>query len=179
MSAARSVTAEELLEERRPWRFTFPTAELEGCESALLLFCSGRLGAYDGIWIWEAGLKDVTGVDFDDTTLGLMAAIYPGWTFYLEDAWGFAHTADRRWDVVVADPPVDKAPIAATSARLWGSLAEKVLILGGGAQDAPLLGEDDGLKVVDRVCRTDYARVLGDDAPATEHEGGWFWTVCR
>ena len=87
--------------------FTFPRHLIERCSSALLLFCSGRMGASDGHWIAEQGLTDVTCVDWDAATLEPFADEYPATWHYVEaDVFEWMERdRGRRWDIVSADAP--------------------------------------------------------------------------
>lgn len=85
----------------------FPREILDGVESALILFASGRGGAADGRWFAEAGIKNVTLVDWDATTLGPMRAKAPkSWRSICADIRQF-ESINRlsQWDHVSADPP--------------------------------------------------------------------------
>lgn len=84
----------------------FPRELLDECSSALLLFCSGRMGAADGHWVREAGLTDVTAVDWDADTLEPYADAYPvDWDYVEDNVFEFVEKVDRRWDIVSADAP--------------------------------------------------------------------------
>lgn len=86
----------------------YPRHLLDECASGLLLFCSGRGGAADGHWFREAGLTDVTCVDWDEKTLEPFQAAYPSdWTYVHENAFNFMDRWHDRggWDIVSADPP--------------------------------------------------------------------------
>lgn len=90
----------------------FPRDVLVGVESALILFASGRGGATDGRWFAEAGIDNVTLVDWDSETLGPMKARSPeNWTSLCVDVRRFENiNRSSKWDHVSADPPSQLAP---------------------------------------------------------------------
>lgn len=104
--------------------YAFPTSLLDGCESALLLFASGRMGAADGYWLQEAGIDDVWCVDHDPATLVPFAAAYPAEWRYLE-ADAFAFFPDRVFDLVSVDAPSQFAPHLLTWLPRWCGFASR------------------------------------------------------
>lgn len=104
----------------------YPKHLLERCESGLLLFCSGRMGAADGHWFREAGLTAVICVDWDAKTLVPFACSYPSeWRYVEADAFEWARLQTRRWDIVSADVPSQWADRLQETLPLWCSLAER------------------------------------------------------
>lgn len=86
--------------------FAFPHGLLRNCSSALLLFCSGRMGAADGHWVREYGLEEVLCIDWDASTLEPFAAAYPAeWNYLQDDVWEHVWSEQDRWDIVSADMP--------------------------------------------------------------------------
>lgn len=152
----------EDIQANRHWREVFPLEALEGCFSALLLFCAGaQLGAYDGIRVREAGLRDVTAVDKNGAQLKRMRALYPReWTFKEADAWEFSEQAERQWDFVSVDPPTDLAGDVAMAIDLWAGLAAHSLIVGANAEI---------------TSPQDFSSL--ELRKRSEFEGGWYWHV--
>jgi hypothetical protein len=147
----------------------YPRELLRDCESALLAFCSGRMGAADGHWVREAGLHDVVCVDWDSETLEPFAQSYPDeWRYVLRDAFEYAQHCTRTFDLVSADMPSQYELRMLGSMALWCSLACKYVTatvmkscLTGGGWWIP-----EGWKIRELVKRN-------------EHEDGrvWMWLV--
>jgi 16S rRNA G966 N2-methylase RsmD len=157
------VVAIEEIRENANWREVFPRDALDGCTSALLLFCAAKLGAYDGVRVLERGITDVTAVDKHAGYLRAMRELYPReWDFVQADAWEFTAQASRTWDFVSVDPPTDLAEQVAEDLDLWAALAERSLIVGTHES----LDPPEGFEVVELLRRS-------------EHEGGWHWLVLR
>lgn len=152
----------------------YPVEVLDGCDSGLLLFCSGRLGITDGHWFAQAGLTDVTAVDWDAATLEPFAEQYPGWWHYVkEDAFQYAWEARRNWDIVSVDAPSQYAPQLVEHIPLWLALATKRATLTlyrhcfvGVPTVDELPDPPDGWRY-DRLIRR------------SEFRGGIYWLVCE
>lgn len=141
---------------------TFPCALLDGKRTALVLFAAGFHGKQDAFWVAEAGLV-ATCVDSDEVLLGEMAVLYPAeWRFQLADAYEYAASTRRTWDVVTVDCPSGQFARASSSVAVWCSCARSAVVLGTGIRttvDAP-----DGWYVSGRRRRSAY-------------DGGVYWTV--
>lgn len=108
----------------------FPRQLLGWCSSALLAFCSGRMGAADGHWIREAGLLDVTCVDWDEKTLIPFADEYPvDWRYFQADAFEWVEGCGRSFDIVSADLPSQYADRMLESVPLWTGVAERFVTM--------------------------------------------------
>lgn len=108
---------------------TYPRHLLADCDSALLLFCSGRMGAADGHWVREAGLTDVTCVDWDEKTLEPFAAEYPAeWVYQQADVFAWTHGQTRTWDLVSADAPSQHAALLPHMLPIYCSRASKYVV---------------------------------------------------
>lgn len=107
----------------------FPKALLAECSSVVLLFCSGRMGAADGFWVREAGLVDVTAVDWDEKTLEPFRARYPEeWSYARADVFEWVKEQERRWDLVSADAPSQWDSRFAETLPAYCSLAERFVV---------------------------------------------------
>lgn len=148
--------------------YAFPRELLAVCESALLLFCSGRMGAADGHWVREAGLVDVTCVDWDAETLDPFSDEYPAaWEYVHEDAWRFAgELAGRRWDFVSADMPSQYAGQLREALPLFCALATKYATV-------TLANVGPGAVVIPDA--PDGWRYVGDPIWRNEYHGRRFW----
>jgi hypothetical protein len=149
--------------------FTYPRHLLEGCRSALLLFASGRMGAADGRWVQEAGLEDVTAVDWDRKTLEPFSEVYPAcWDYVEADVREFVGIAGRRWDVVSADAPSQMADELPDLLPRYCELANRYVV-------ATLAVTGDGEPVVPpSPAGWSY---LGEPVYRAEFEGRRFWWV--
>lgn len=143
---------------------SFPVTLLSDCSSALLLFGCGKGGEYDGRYVRDAGVTDVTVVDHHRGLISAMRPSYPDeWLFVRADAWRFARSCRRRFDLVSVDPP--SGPISRTSTLdvvLWAGLAERHLLIGHGVDMSPV--PPRGWELRECIQRSGYL-------------GGWFWTV--
>jgi hypothetical protein len=87
----------------------FPTGAIKGKRNVLCLFCANFYGRSDVIHVHGAAPDSVTLVDNDAVRIERMKRIYPAdWTFFCGDYREFlqqAAAAERRFDLVVADPP--------------------------------------------------------------------------
>lgn len=109
---------------------SYPRHLLEGHRDALVLFAGGFYGRQDAFWIAEAGLQ-ATCVDIRPKNLGVMSLIYPGgWEFVEADAFNYASTATRQWDVVSIDCPSGSFDLCAELMPLWCRLARHAIVLG-------------------------------------------------
>jgi hypothetical protein len=113
----------------------YPRELLEECNSVLLAFCSGRMGAADGHWVRQAGIKDVTCLDWDEKTLEPFRAEYPSeWTYVQADAFQWAedkawgNSEAFQWDLVSADMPSQYADRMVDSLSLWCALARRYVV---------------------------------------------------
>lgn len=139
----------------------FPGALLRGRKDALVLFAAGFLGKQDALWVAEAGLT-ATCVDTDAKLLRTMEGMYPsGWEFVEADAYTFAETTDRQWDVVSLDCPSNQFQRCADHAPTWCRIAKHAVILGTGLHT--LVKAPAGWKVTDHRKRSNYL-------------GGVWWT---
>lgn len=142
---------------------SYPVELLEHCDTALVLFASGFLGAQDGIFIADAGIA-ATCVDIRENLLDEMAAVYPAsWEFVAADAFEYAEACDERFDLVSIDCPSGAFLQCAEALPLWCSLARVAVVLGSGIR-AQIFNPPDGWKVTSRITRSRFA-------------GGTFWTV--
>lgn len=140
----------------------YPVDLLAGCNDALVLFSALWFGRQDAYWIADAGLAG-TCVDVDGRRLDEMRRLYPaGWEFVEADAFEFARSAERRWDVVSLDPHTGLFDRCATEIDVWCSLAREMVILGSGRSTRVLA--PDGWRIAGRTRRSDF-------------RGGVFWTV--
>lgn len=135
---------------------TYPRHLLAECASALLLFCSGRMGAADGHWVRDERLIDVTAVDWDEKTLEPFRAAYPDeWTYVQADAFAWAATAGRRWDLVSADVPSQYADRLDETLPMWCERAElfvTVTMMG----DKPLPRVPAGWRIRETIWRSTW-----------------------
>lgn len=140
----------------------YPTDVVEGCETALVLFGAGFLGAQDGHWLAAAGVAG-TVVDVNPDTLDRMERIYPDtWTFVCTDAFAFTERTAARWDVVSVDAPTSLFDACAGLVGRWCKLANRAVVLGSG--EGTRVWEPDGWEITDRIKRSDF-------------RGGVYWTV--
>lgn len=156
----------------------FPREILDGVESALILFASGRGGATDGRWFAEAGIEDVTLVDWDEDTLAAMAAhAPPSWRPICADALNFRANAVGvpPLEHVSADPPSQLAPEIMETLRCWLALATKSAtisvyrhcFIGEPTLDAPeLANPPEGWTYTNLIRRSDF-------------RGGIYWLVAE
>ena len=142
---------------------TYPGHLMEGCETALLLFCAHWHGRQDAYWIADAGLVG-TCVDVDGEKLAEMQAIYPaGWHYVEADVFEFPVTnRGQQWDVVSLDPWTNQFNSCALHIDLWCSLARKLVVIGTGHDTK--IEPPDGWRITDVRKRSDY-------------NGGVYWTV--
>lgn len=155
----------------------FPREILDGVQSALLLFASGRGGAADGRWVAEAGITNVLLVDWDSHTLDRMSEAAPdGWLSLCDDIKVF-ESVERtgRWDHVSADPPSQLAPEILERIPNWLRDASKSATItlyrhcfaGEPSLDAPELADAPaGWRYTDLIRRSDF-------------RGGIYWLVAR
>lgn len=142
---------------------TYPTAHLTDCRDALVLFAAAFGGRQDAYWIAQAGLQ-ATCVDHDDGLLGAMVLAYPhGWEYVHADAFLYASTTARLWDVVSIDCPTNLFGACADALPLWCELARKLVVLGS---DDRTLTPPAGWEMVERRFRS-------------ANYGGVYWQVLR
>lgn len=149
----------------------FPRDLLADCESAFLLFCSGRMGAADGHWVREAGLTDVTCVDWDEKTLEPFQAAYPSeWSYVRADIFDFLRDSfgGRRWDIVSADAPSQLGSELPNLLPSYCSISSRYVVatmssVDGAVPEVPAVGPRVGW------------RYLGDPVFRTEWEGRRYW----
>lgn len=150
------------LAELRADSHPYPTACLVGCETALVLFAAWFQGRQDAAWIAEAGLR-ATCVDVDEHKLAEMRPLYPrDWEFVHADAFRYAPTTDRQWDVVTADPWTNDFDRCADSIGDFCRVARKAVILATGV--STVLNVPAGWSVSEVVRRSSF-------------DGGVYWTV--
>jgi hypothetical protein len=143
-------------------RDIFPHDVLEGCETALVLFCAAFHGRQDAFWIADAGLR-ATCVDLDHDKLAEMQHVYPDdWEFVNDDVFEFAVTYQDAFDVVTLDPNSDRIQQCADELELWCSLARHAVILT--TQPGTRLTIPQGWKLHTRIYRSTF-------------NGGIYWTV--
>jgi len=110
----------------------YPTDVLAGCETGLLFFGAGLLGANDGIHFRDAGIRAAV-VDRDRDMLARMAPEYPReWIFFGADTFEWAETfrAEGGYaDAVSVDPPLGQCEKALEHLSLWLAIARKALTL--------------------------------------------------
>ena len=141
---------------------TYPVSVLEGCETALLLFSAGFFGSQEAIFVADAGLT-ATCVDIRPKRLHEMAAVYPsGWEFLVDDAFDFAETTERQWDVVSVDCPSGAFQRCADMVYVWCGLALRAVVLGTGPSSS--VTAPAGWRITSVQKRSDY-------------RGGTYWTV--
>lgn len=156
--------------------FTYPAELLKECESALLLFCSGRMGAADGFHVANAGLTDVTCVDWDEKTLEPFRQAYPAaWEIVQADVFewvdwngrpGPLGWNGRQWDIVSADAPSQYADRLPEMLPRYCEIARKYVtatlaVTGPGAPVVPPAPSGWGYR--------------GEPVFRTEYEGRRFW----
>lgn len=111
---------------------TYPRHLLDDCDSALLLFCSGRMGAADGHWVREAGITDATCVDWDGATLEPFANEYPReWTYIEADVFEWApnqYARGHSWELVSADAPSQYGDRLREMLPIYCELADKYVV---------------------------------------------------
>jgi hypothetical protein len=152
---------------------TFPPYVLDGCPSALLLFCAGFHGRYDGVHVLDAGVPEVTAIDFDPITLDEMRGLYPSaWEFECADAYE-CPLGERAWDLVCVDPPSDHALRAPERLERWCGASSRWVVMGVMARwfrehDLPLVR--DSIAAPGGFRAHDLRRRNRDD-------GGVFWAV--
>lgn len=111
----------------------YPTDLLEGCSSALMLFCAGFYGNSDCIHVTRAGLTDVVAVDTDKNKINAMRGLYPQpWKFVTDDVYEFIpdNIGHRRYDLVSADPATSDSDRMFTLLPDLCALADRLVILG-------------------------------------------------
>lgn len=154
--------AVKTLEDIRIQDHSFPHEILVGCETALVLFCAAFLGRQDAFWINEAGLVG-TCVDTDEKKLDEMWMLYPdSWEFVAMDAYEFAASSGRQWDVVTLDPFTNEFTRCADNLEGWCRLAKHAVIMGTGI--GTVVSPPPGWRQADHRHRT-------------THDGGVYWTV--
>lgn len=106
---------------------TYPKHLLEECQSGLLLFASGRMGSADGQWFREAGLEDVTAVDWDEKTLEPFSDLYPdSWLYLRANVFDWVYQQrGSTWDIVSADAPSQHGHRLTEMLPAYCALAEK------------------------------------------------------
>lgn len=140
----------------------YPSAVLDGCESALVMFAAAFLGAQDAVWIADAGLT-ATCVDTDLEKVAEMAPAYPtDWEYVVGDAFDYATRTKRRWDVVSVDCPSNLFERCAEFLPVWCLLARRAVVLGCGRGTE--IVAPDGWQVTDRLHRSNF-------------RGGVYWAV--
>ena len=119
------------------YRVIFPTDLLPGMETALLLFCAGFWGKNDGIFVFEAGVARVTGIDMDAERIAQMRVLYPieNWHLFVNDVYQWTeatlmHDDHRTWDVVILDPALTQMGRCHEAIPDWCSLAARTVIMG-------------------------------------------------
>jgi hypothetical protein len=117
---------EQIRAEARP----FPAHVLTGMKSAACFFCAGFLGYNAEIHVYDAGIRDVLGVDHDANLIARMAPLYPEWTFVSDDAYKVRDELTRTFDAVIADPQLNQMDRALEELPIWHNLANRVLVLG-------------------------------------------------
>jgi hypothetical protein len=112
-----------------------PDVYMQGCSTALAIFCAQWYGTQDAYWLARAGL-DVTFVDEQAEKLAVMRELYPGKTSsVVGDAYEYAKRAldeGLQWDVVNLDPWTSQFDQCAKLIDTWTTLARKVVVLGHG-----------------------------------------------
>lgn len=140
----------------------YPAHLLEGCESALLLFCAGFLGENDGDVVAAAGIGDVTGIDHNAGRIAEMREKYPAWTLVEGDAFEFAldqfEIPLMNFDLVSVDPDSGLDERVRAWLPAWCALARRVVVLGT-VSDEPL-DPPDGWEAEPPVRRNARARWL-------------------
>ena len=144
--------------------FRFPRSALRGAQTALCMFAAEWHGRQDAYWLAEAGIT-ATCVDLNGQKLEDMRRVYPqGWEFVTSDAFEFP--ADRRFDVVTADPFTGEAMDRCHQLMpRWCGMADRTVIMGSTA--AQVLRKrhiPGGWEITDMLKRSDWG-------------GGVFWTV--
>lgn len=155
----------------------FPREILNGVESALILFASGRGGAADGRWLAEAGIQDVDFVDWDTETLNPMMQLVP--RTWQAHALNILEHYDRiapgkSWEHLSADPPSHLAPIIFGQLPEWLSRAAisatitlyRHCFIGEPSLDAPELVAPVGWVFTKLIKRSDF-------------RGGIYWLVAE
>lgn len=140
----------------------FPLELLEKDDTALVLFAAGFHGLQDAVWVREAGMT-ATCVDSNPDKLAEMRPLYPdGWEFVQSDAYSFAFSEIRQWDIVTADPWTNDMDRCSGFVHEWCRLARKAVVLGTGV--GTVVEAPAGWKVTGTHKRSDY-------------DGGVYWTV--
>jgi hypothetical protein len=124
--------APSTLAEVRGAASVFPSDVLESCDSALMLFCAGFYGRNDCIWLQEAGLLDVVGIDLDAGKLDVMRELYPeDWRFVCVDAFVAAHVFKAgAYDLVCVDAFAgEHADRALQMLDEWTRIARRSVVL--------------------------------------------------
>lgn len=153
----------------------FPREILDGVESALILFASGRGGATDGRWFAEAGISQVDFLDWDADTLTPMTMRAPkGWLGQVFDCTVLPEGAFKS-DHVSADPPSQLAPEIVGFIPGWLACARKSAtitlyrhcFIGEPTLDAPeLANPPEGWTYTNLIRRSDF-------------RGGIYWLVAE
>jgi hypothetical protein len=139
----------------------YPSPErfMQGCETALCLFCAEWLGMQDAYWLAKAGLGGLC-VDLQGDKLEQMRELYPeGWGFVKADVYGFAEAAKREemcWDVVTLDPWTGQFEKCAALIETWCTLARKVVVLGHGNYRLSAPAAPNGWQHVETIRRSDF-----------------------
>lgn len=106
----------------------YPADLLAGADSVLLLFAAGFGGRNDGQWVRDAGVPAVTAVDLDGDALRTMRDSFPSeWEFVCEDAFEFARSEERTWDIVSVDLP-SSMPLEMADVAAWCRLANRHVV---------------------------------------------------
>jgi hypothetical protein len=141
VSSAPPLTRDQVRSESA--KVVFPTDLLSGVETALLLFCAGFHGRNDGIIVWDAGIRDVVGIDHDEERIEQMRRLYPSWRFFTHDVytWLDEHVSmldtDEGlascfipWEIVVIDEQMNQSDHCLTLLPMFCRLASKAVVLG-------------------------------------------------
>lgn len=140
----------------------YPTHLLDGCETALVVFAAAFHGLQDCVHIADAGLT-ATCIDNDAQKLLEMRHVYPvAWEFITEDAFEYAASTPRQWDVVSVDCPTGAFVRCARIVEDWCNLARRAVVLGVGKHTP--LQPPQGWAVSEKRWRSDY-------------DGGVYWAI--
>jgi len=132
MSATRPVTLEDVRDDDAG--NLYPCHLLHHFDDALILFAAGFYGKQDAYWIHAGGVQYATCVDLRSEPLRVMEALYPSsWEFVAAEAFEYAATTDRVWDLVSLDPPTGAFERCANLLDLWCDLAGRAVVMGCGA----------------------------------------------
>lgn len=140
----------------------FPHHALQGCDSALVMFCAAFGGNQDARWVRDAGLT-ATCIDLDQPKLHAMANSYPkDWRFLCGDVYEFPASTTDMWDVVTLDPFTNQFDRCAGMIDDWCRLARHAVVIGTGAET--IVEAPDGWEVTGTYQRSTY-------------DGGVYWTL--